>query len=174
MLALRRRRVFSAQAWLSDVRALKFLLLLGFGGVLLALVALLVTDTRMGAALACDRAAAVCSLTPQRLTQTWTGRLALTTIDRAEVRVRGGRGGPPQVWVVTTGGDYFFAAYDGRSTADDAAQQLNAFLREPSAAALKLSDDQRASYCRWSRGSWGCWAGYCSGNPRRPLRLPQG
>ena len=131
---------------------MRIILLLGFVAVLLAVVALLITDARLGAALACDRASGVCSLTQQQLLRTWTDRIPIEAMDRAEVRVPRGRGGSPRVWVVTTGGDYFFADYVLRSDADNAVQQINAFLgnRAPDAR-LALTDDGRAGY-------WFAWA----------------
>ena len=131
---------------------MRIVLLLGFGAVLLATVALLVTDARLGAALACDRASGACALTQQELTRTWNNRIPIAAIDRAEVRVRRGRGGSPQVWVVTRSGDYYFTDYALRSTADQVARQINDFLSDPAAnARLSLSDDGRVAY-------WIAWA----------------
>jgi hypothetical protein len=119
---------------------------------LLFVVALLVTDARLGAALSCARATGVCSLTDEKLTGSWNGRIPISAIDRAEVRVRRGRGGSPQVWIVTRSGDYYFAAYTWRSDADKVAQRINDFLRDGSAGAgLYLHDDERALY-------WVAWA----------------
>jgi hypothetical protein len=130
----------------------RIILLLGFGAVLLAAVALLISDARLGAALACERASGVCTLTQQELLRTWTDRIPLAAMDRAEVRVPRGRGGSPQVWVVTAGGDYFFSDYVPRSNADKAAQQVNAFLGNQSAGTrLILAEDARAGY-------WLAWA----------------
>ncbi len=130
---------------------MRIILLLGFGGVLVALVALLLTNTRVEAALACDPASGVCSLTQEQSAGSWHSQVPITAIDRAEVRVRRGRGGSPQVWLVTSSGDYFFADYVLRSSADEAAQQINAFLRNPAKHQLLLTKDERAGY-------WLAWA----------------
>src|SRR5271163_3381840 len=103
----------------------RVILLLGFVAVLVAIVALLLTNARLGSQLACDRQSQVCSLTQEQLTKTWNNRLPISAIDRAEVRVPKGRGGSPQVWVVTAGGDYYFADYVLRQNADRVAQQIN-------------------------------------------------
>ena len=116
------------------------------------MVALLLTNAHLGSELACDRVSGACSFTQQQLTKTWSNRIPLSAIDRAEVRVPRGRGGSPQVWVVTAGGDYFFADYVLRSNADRIAQQINDFLRNPSGdAQLALTDDERVLY-------WVAWA----------------
>ncbi len=131
---------------------LKIVILFGFVAVLLCVVALLVTDARLGAALTCAKASGVCSLTEEQLTRGWSGRIPIPSIDRAEVRVRRGRGGPPQVWIVTRAGDCFFADYSWRSDADQVAQRINDFLRDGSAdARLDLNDDEHALY-------WVAWA----------------
>jgi hypothetical protein len=130
----------------------RIILLLGFGAVLLALVALLVSEERLEATLACDRASGYCALTQRELTRTWNDPIPIAAIDRAEVRVGRRRGGSPQVWVVTRAGDYYFASYNFRSNADRVADQINAFLGDPSADAhLALSDDERVLY-------WLAWA----------------
>lgn len=134
------------------MRMLKFVVLFGFVAVLLAVVALLVTNARLGAAMNCTRTYGVCSLTQELLTTSWNSRIPISAIDRAEVRVRRGRSGSPQVWIVTSSGDYFYSDYSWRSDADKVAQQINDFLRDSSAGArLDLSDDQRALY-------WVAWA----------------
>lgn len=71
---------------------MRIILLLGFVAVLLATLALLLTDARLGAALACDRASEVRALTQQELTRSWNNRIPIAAMDRAEVRVRRGRG----------------------------------------------------------------------------------
>lgn len=131
---------------------MRIIVLLGFVAVLLATLALLLTDARLGAALACDRASGVCALTQQELTRSWNDRIPIAAMDRAEVRVRRGRGGWPQVFIVTRGGDYFFADYVLRSRAYQVAQQINAFPGNASAdARLFLNDDERGAY-------WVAWA----------------
>lgn len=130
----------------------KIVLLLAFATVFLAAVALLVTDARMTSTLACDKALAVCSLMQRKLTSTWNDQLPIASVDRAEVRVGHGRGASPQVWVVTSRGGYFFADYVLRPNADNVAQQINDFLKDPSPAArLELTEDARTSY-------WLAWA----------------
>jgi hypothetical protein len=130
----------------------RIIILLGFVAVMLAMVALLLTDARLGSALACDRPGGNCSLTQRELTRTWNESIPIGAIDRAEVRVRPGRGGSPQVWIVTSAGDYFFADYVLRTKADDAARRINDFLSNTSAdARLFLSNDERALY-------WVAWA----------------
>jgi len=131
---------------------LKIIILCGFVAVLLGVVALLVTDARLGAALTCARATGVCSRTQEQITRSWNGRIPISAIDRAEVRVRRGRGGSPRVWIVKSTGDYFFADYAWRSDADQVAQRINDFLRDRSAGArLDLNDDEHALY-------WVAWA----------------
>lgn len=130
----------------------RILLLLGFAAVLLAVTALLVTDARLATALACDKASGLCDFTQEQLTTTWQERLPVASIDRAEVRTVRGRGGSPQVWLVTRGGDYFFADYTFRPSAESVAQQINDFLRNPSPnASLDVTDDGRTMY-------WLAWA----------------
>ena len=127
-------------------------LLLGFIAVLAALAVFLLTQARLGAALACDRSSGLCLLTQRQLTSSWIGRLPIATVDRAEVRTRPGRGSSPQVWLVTQGGDYFFATYVLRPSADDVAQQINAFLRTSSPdARLFVREDERLAY--WLGGA---------------------
>ena len=122
----------------------RVILLLGFVGVLVAVVALLLT-TRLGAQLACDRRSEGCSLTQQQLTKTWNNRIPIAAIDRAEVRVPQGRGGSPQVWVITASGNYYFADYVLRPNADRVAQQINDFLRNGAVdARLVVVEDGRA------------------------------
>jgi hypothetical protein len=122
----------------------RVILLLGFVGVLVAIVALLLT-TRLGPELACDRRSEACSLTQQQLTKTWNNRIPIVAINRAEVRVPRGRGGSPQVWVITASGNYYFADYVLRPNADQVAQQINDFLRNSAVdARLVVVDDGRA------------------------------
>ncbi len=133
---------------------MRIIVLLGFVAVMLAMVAVLLTDARLGSALACDRPGGICSLTQRELTRTWNESIPIAAIDRAEVRVRvrPGRGGSPQVWIVTSAGDYFFADYVLRTKADDVARRINDFLSDTSAdARLFLSSDERVLY-------WVAWA----------------
>lgn len=123
---------------------MRVILLLGFVGVLVAVVALLLT-TRLAAEFACDRRSESCFLTQQELTKTWNNRIPIGAIDRAEVRVPRGRGGSPQVWVITASGDYYFADYVLRPNADRVAQQINDFLRNSAVdARLVVVEDVRA------------------------------
>jgi hypothetical protein len=84
----------------------KISLLLGFATVLIAVAALLLTDTHLASTLACDKGSGVCSFTQPQLTTTWVGQVPIASIKRAEVRTVRGRGASPQVWVVTSRGDY--------------------------------------------------------------------
>lgn len=129
----------------------KISLLLGFATVLIAAAALLVTDARLASTLACDKGSGVCSFKQPQLTTTWEGQVPIASIKRAEVRTVRGRGGSPQVWVVTRDGDYFFADYVLRPNADKVAQQINDFLGNAADARLDLTEDERASY-------WLAWA----------------
>lgn len=126
-------------------------LLLGFAAVLAAAAGLLLTS-RLDSTLACDRSSGVCSLTQRRLTSAWSGRLPLAILDRAEVRTRPGRGASPQVWLVTRGGDYFFADYGLRSSAQTVVGQINDFLQTSAPdARLVVEENDRVTY-------WAGWA----------------
>jgi hypothetical protein len=105
--------------------------------VLIAVAALLLTDTRLTSTLACDKGSGVCSFTQPQLTTTWEGQVPIAS---------------PQVWAVTGGGDYYFADYVLRPNADKVAQQINDFLGNTAPdARLDLTEGEHTSY-------WLAWA----------------
>jgi hypothetical protein len=129
-------------------KAVKVALLLSFGAVLAFLVWLLLFDEPLDYWLDCNRFSGTCTFTQNLIARTRVGTARIDTLREAESRSGAHWKGKPRtsVWVVSDRGSYFFADYRARREAEEAAEKINAFLRDPTRGRLLITQSDRTMY----------------------------
>jgi hypothetical protein len=129
-------------------KAVKVFLLLSFGAVLAFLAWLLLFDEPLDYWLDCNRFSGTCTFTQNLIARTRVGTARIDSLRNAEARsgARWKRKPRTSVWVVSDRGSYFFADYRARGEAEAAAEEINAFLRDPTQGRLLITQSDRTMF----------------------------
>lgn len=126
----------------------RVLVLLGFGVALAAVAGWFVLDEPLEYWLDCNRFSGTCTFTQKFVIRTHTTSARVGTLRKAEVRLRtlGKSRIRQSVWVLSDRGDHFVADYRSRAEAEEAAEKINAFLRDPGRGRLLVTRTDRMMY----------------------------
>ena len=129
-------------------RVLWYLVFPALGLALAASVGWFVWDEPLEYWIDCNRFAGSCTLTQKFLARSRTTSVPIDSVRSAEVRLRSrGRGKPRNsTWLITRGGDHFIAEYRSRADAQSAAENIKAFLADPTRGRLRVTQTDRAMY----------------------------
>jgi len=142
-----------------EMRAVVILVFAAFATVVVALLGYLAHSSVVGYRLECERPGDACRLAQQRLLETSVSSVPVSRLRRAFIEIVPAGRAPPRVFLKlrSTDATYFVAEYEGSDAdhnAANAADEINAFLADPSHATLSISVRQPILYAvAWILGA---------------------